>query len=194
MKTMKSMKTPAMSARRSLFAVPLVALLAGLPAQTALAADVFRVSAIPDESPTELQRKFKPLGAHLEQALGRKVEFVPVTDYAASVEALVNAKVDMVWFGGFTFVQARLRSNDGVEPLVQRVEDEQFKSVFITPAGSGIERLEDLKGKSVAFGSPSSTSGHLMPRAYLIDAKIDPDRDLRVSFSGAHDATALAVA
>jgi phosphonate transport system substrate-binding protein len=180
--------------RRSLFALPLSLLLAGLPPTLAQAADVFRVSAIPDESPTELQRKFKPLGEHLERKLGMKVEFIPVTDYAASVEALVNKKVDMVWFGGFTFVQARIRSNDGVEPLVQRVEDEQFKSVFITPVGSGIEKLADLKGKSVAFGSPSSTSGHLMPRSYLLEAKVDPDRDLRVSFSGAHDATALAVA
>ncbi len=182
------------TSRRSLFALPLTLLLAGLPPTLAQAADVFRVSAIPDESPTELQRKFKPLGEHLERKLGMKVEFIPVTDYAASVEALVNKKVDMVWFGGFTFVQARIRSNDGVEPLVQRVEDEQFKSVFITPVGSGIEKLADLKGKSVAFGSPSSTSGHLMPRSYLLEAKVDPDRDLRVSFSGAHDATALAVA
>lgn len=191
---LSSARSNAMSfSRRNVLALG-AALLAGLALPSAYAADVFRVSAIPDESPTELQRKFKPLGAHLEQALGRKIEFLPVTDYAASVEALVNGKVDMVWFGGFTFVQARIRSNDGVEPLVQRVEDEQFKSVFITPAGSGIERLEDLKGKSVAFGSPSSTSGHLMPRAYLLEAKVDPDRDLRVSFSGAHDATALAVA
>lgn len=182
------------TSRRSLFALPLSLLLAGLSPTLAHAADVFRVSAIPDESPTELQRKFKPLGEHLERKLGMKVEFIPVTDYAASVEALVNKKVDMVWFGGFTFVQARIRSNDGVEPLVQRVEDEQFKSVFITPVGSGIEKLADLKGKSVAFGSPSSTSGHLMPRSYLLEAKVDPDRDLRVSFSGAHDATALAVA
>ncbi|MCM5569628.1 putative selenate ABC transporter substrate-binding protein [Burkholderiaceae bacterium FT117] len=183
-----------MPPRRKLFALTLTLLLAGLPAAPALAADVFRVSAIPDESPTELQRKFKPLGEHLERKLGMKVEFVPVTDYAASVEALVNKKVDMVWFGGFTFVQARIRSKDGVEPLVQRAEDEKFRSVFITPADSGVSKLEDLKGKSVAFGSPSSTSGHLMPRSFLLAAKIDPDRDLRVSFSGAHDATALAVA
>jgi len=168
-------------------------MLAGLPAIPAAAADVFRVSAIPDEAPTELQRKFKPLGEHLERKLGMKIEFIPVTDYAASVEALVNKKVDMVWFGGFTFIQAKMRSNDGVEPLIQRVEDEKFRSVFVT-TDPAITKLEDLKGKSVAFGSPSSTSGHLMPRAYLMQAKIDPDRDLRMSFSGAHDATALAVA
>jgi phosphonate transport system substrate-binding protein len=93
---------------------------------------VLRVSAIPDEAPTELQRKFKPLGAYLEKKLGMKVEFTPVTDYAASVEGLINNKLDMVWFGGFTFVQAKVRSKDQVIPLVQREEDEKFKSVFIT--------------------------------------------------------------
>jgi phosphonate transport system substrate-binding protein len=158
------------------------------------AQQVLRVSAIPDESPTQLQRKFKPLGEYLAQRIGAKVEFVPVTDYAASVEALVNGKLDLVWFGGFTFVQARIRSNDGVIPIVQRVEDEQFKSVFITRTDSGITKLEDLKGKTFSFGSPSSTSGHLMPRSFLLQAKVDPDKDMRVSFSGAHDATALAVA
>src|SRR5687767_16001632 len=86
---------------------------------------VLRVSAIPDEAPTELQRKFKPLGEYLFKATGLKVEFTPVTDYAASVEGLVNKKIDMVWFGGFTFVQANVRSKGQVTPLVQRVEDEK---------------------------------------------------------------------
>lgn len=166
----------------------------GLVAGVGAAQTTFKVSAIPDESPTELQRKFKPLGSYLEGKLGMPVEFIPVTDYAASVEGLVNKKLDMVWFGGFTFVQAKIRSNDAVIPLVQREEDEKFRSVFITAADSGITKLEDLKGKTLSFGSPSSTSGHLMPRSYLLAAKIDPDKDLRVSFSGAHDATALAVA
>lgn len=179
--------------RRSLLAAACFALAAGAW-PTAHAQKVFRVSAIPDEAPTELQRRFKPLGEYLEKRIGMKVDFVPVTDYAASVEALVNGKVDMVWFGGFTFVQARIRSRDGVVPIVQREEDEQFKSVFITPANSGIDKLEDLEGKSISFGSPSSTSGHLMPRSYMLQARVDPDKDMRVSYSGAHDATALAVA
>jgi phosphonate transport system substrate-binding protein len=155
---------------------------------------VLRVSAIPDEAPTELQRKFKPLGAYLEQQTGMKVEFIPVTDYATSVEGLLNKKLDMVWFGGFTFVQAKARSQGKVVPIVQREEDESFKSVFITTDKS-INRLEDLKGKTFAFGSESSTSGHLMPRYFLLAAKINPDTDMkRIAFSGAHDATVAAVA
>ncbi len=160
----------------------------------AQAQQVLRVSAIPDEAPTELQRKFKPLGNYLEQKLGMKIEFTPVTDYAASVEGLINNKLDMVWFGGFTFVQANVRSGGKVVPLVQREEDEKFKSVFITTDKS-ITKLSDLKGKNFSFGSESSTSGHLMPRSFLLDAKVDPDTDMkRVAFSGAHDATVAAVA
>lgn len=161
---------------------------------SAHAQQVLRVSAIPDEAPTELQRKFKPLGEYLAKKTGLKVEFTPVTDYAASVEGLVNNKLDMVWFGGFTFVQAKDRSKGQVVPLVQRVEDEKFRSVFITTSPA-ITRLADLKGKTLSFGSESSTSGHLMPRSFLLAAQVDPDSDLkRIAFSGAHDATVAAVA
>lgn len=81
-----------------------------------------------------------------------KVESVPVADSAAAVESLVSKKLDLVWYGGFTFVQAWHRSNKGIVPLVQRAEDERFRSVFITRVDSGITKLEDLKGKTMAFG------------------------------------------
>ena len=149
-----------------------------------------RVSAIPDEAPTELIRKFKPLGEYLEKQLGMPVKFSPVTDYPATVEGLAAGHLDLVWYGGFTFVQARKRTGTAI-PLVQREEDARFHSRFIARAGSGIAKLTDLKGKTVAFGSPSSTSGHLMPRFFLLKEGIDPDKDFaRIAFSGAHDATA----
>ena len=155
---------------------------------------VFKMTAIPDESPTELARKAVPLVKYLEQQLGMKVEFTPVSDYAAAVEALVNKQVDMAWYGGFTFVQASIRSGGKVIPLVQREEDQKFRSVFIT-SDPAIKTLADLKGKTVSFGSQSSTSGHLMPRSVLLQANIDPDKDFkRVAYSGAHDATIAAVA
>ncbi len=162
---------------------------------SAHAQQVLRVTAIPDESPTELARKFEPLGKYLESKLGMKVEWTPVTDYAAAVETLASRKVDLAWFGGFTFVQSSVRSGGKTIPLVQREEDTVFKSVFIAGKDSGITKLEDLKGKTLSFGSQSSTSGHLMPRSFLLGAKINPDKDLkRISFSGAHDATIAAVA
>lgn len=159
------------------------------------AENLLRVSAIPDEAPTELQRKFKPLGEYLEKETGYKVQFTPVSDYAAVVEGLAAKKIDLAWLGGFTFVQAKLRTGGEAIPIVQRAEDEVFTSKFIVPANSPVTSLAELKGKTFAFGSPSSTSGHLMPRFYLLKDGIDPDKDFKnVAFSGAHDATVAFVA
>ncbi len=158
------------------------------------AQQVLRVTTIPEEAATEQMRKFGPLTKYLERTVGMKVSFVPVNDYPAAVEALVNKQVDLVWFGGFTYVQAQIRSGGKIVPIAQREEDTKFRSVFITQKNSGITKLADLKGKQVSFGSQSSTSGHLMPRSFLLDAGIDPDRDFkRVAYSGAHDATIASV-
>jgi phosphonate transport system substrate-binding protein len=169
--------------------------LAALPAAHAQTPGVLRVSAIPDEAPTELQRKFTPLGEYLAKKTGMKVEFVPVSDYAAVVEGLATKKLDLAWLGGFTFVQAKIRSDGGVVPLVQRAEDAKFTSKFIVPKDSPITTLADLKGKTFVFGAPSSTSGHLMPRYFLLKDGIVPERDFKtVAYSGAHDATVAFVA
>ncbi|MBU1329212.1 MAG: putative selenate ABC transporter substrate-binding protein [Gammaproteobacteria bacterium] len=171
---------------------PTLALAAGfalsLCAVFAQAADVLRVSAIPDEAPTELLRKFKPLGEYLEQQTGMQVEFIPVADYAAVVESLASDRLDMAWLGGFTFVQTRLKTGNAV-PLVQRAEDEKFTSKFIS-ADPAVKSVQDLKGKTFAFGSVSSTSGSLMPRYFMIKDGIQPETFFsRIAFSGAHDAT-----
>lgn len=150
-----------------------------------------RVSAIPDENPTELMRIYTPFAEYLSRELGISVKYIPVVDYAATVEALAAKKLDMVWYGGFTFVQARKRTGNAI-PVVSREEDLRFHSKFITRPDTGIKTLADLKGKSFSFGSVSSTSGHLMPRYFLLQNGIDPEKDFaKFSFSGAHDATAL---
>ena len=155
---------------------------------------VLRVTTIPEEAATEQIRKFTPLASYLEKAMGMKVEFTPVNDYPAAVEALVNKKVDVVWFGGFTHVQANIRSGGKIVPLAQREEDTRFQSVFIAKTDSGIKTLADMKGKQVSFGSQSSTSGHLMPRSFLLAANINPEKDFRrIAYSGAHDATIASV-
>jgi phosphonate transport system substrate-binding protein len=158
------------------------------------AQQVFRVTTIPEEAATEQIRKFTPLANYLEKQLGVKVEFTPVNDYPAAVESLVNKKVDLVWFGGFTHVQAQIRSGGKIVPLAQREEDTKFQSVFIAKTDSGIKSLADMKGKQVSFGSQSSTSGHLMPRSFLLQANINPEKDFRrIAYSGAHDATIASV-
>jgi phosphonate transport system substrate-binding protein len=158
---------------------------------TAAATPQLRISAIPDEAPTELIRKFKPLAAYLAKEIGMPVKFIPIINYVATVEALAAGKVDLVWYGGFTHVQARIRTKGNAVPLVMRHRDLKFKSKFITATNSGINNLKDLKGKMFAFGSVSSTSGHLMPRYFLKRAGIVPEKDFaKFSFSGSHDATA----
>jgi phosphonate transport system substrate-binding protein len=169
-------------------------LLALSAAFAASAQTTLRVTTIPEEAATEQVRKFTPLANYLEKQLGMKVLFTAVTDYPAAVESLVNKKVDLVWFGGFTYVQAKLRSGDKVVPLAQREEDTRFQSVFIAKTDSGIKTLADMKGKQISFGSASSTSGHAMPRGVLVQAGINPEKDFkRIAYSGAHDATIASV-
>ena len=179
-------------ALKGALACAFAATLSSLPAMAEDA--VLRVSAIPDEAPTELQRKFAPLGKYLEAQTGRKVVFTPVSDYAAVVESLATRKIDLAWLGGFTFIQAKIRTNGTAIPIAQREEDAKFTSKFIT-ADPAIKTLADLKGKTFAFGAPSSTSGSLMPRFFLQQAGLNPETDFkRVAFSGAHDATVAFVA
>src|SRR3989304_4618196 len=130
-----------------------------------------RVSAIPDENPTELVRIYTPFVEYLSKELGIPVRYYNVIDYAATVEGMAAKKLGMVWYGGFTFVQTRKRTGDAI-PVVSREEDLTFHSKFITRPETGIKSLADLKGKTFSFGSVSSTSGHLMPRYFLLQTAI----------------------
>jgi phosphonate transport system substrate-binding protein len=151
-----------------------------------------KVSAIPDENPNELLRIYSPFADYLSKELKLKVQFIPVVDYAATVEGLAAKKLDLVWYGGFTSVQAVRRMEGNAKRLVLRQEDAEFKSVFITRPETGVKALKDLRGKTFSFGSTGSTSGHLMPRSFLLKDGVNPERDMKqVAYSGAHDATAL---
>ena len=150
-----------------------------------------RISMIPTTDPGKALRENQPLLAYWQKQTGRTPELTIPTNYAAVVEALANNKVDIAYLGGFTYVQASARA--GVKPLVQRAIDQQFHSVFITQTNSKIHSLADLHGHFV-FGDVNSTSGHLMPLYYMQQEKVDPDVIKNASYSGAHDATALAVA
>ncbi len=119
---------------------------------------------------------------------------INLSDYAAVVESLATKKLDLAWLGGFTYVQAKIRTNGTAIPIVQRAEDAVFTSKFIT-ADPSIQTLADLKGKTFAFGAPSSTSGSLMPRYFLLQDGLNPEKDFKtVAYSGAHDATVAFVA
>jgi len=153
---------------------------------------VIRLSMIPTTDPGKIVRESQPLVAYLEKETGAKVELTVPANYAAVVEALVSDQVDIAYLGGFTFVQASKRA--GAQPLVQRERDRNFHSVFITPSDSGIDDLQDLKGRRFAFGDVNSTSGHLMPEYFMRQKDVDPNVIANAFYSGGHDATALAVA
>jgi phosphonate transport system substrate-binding protein len=150
-----------------------------------------RISMIPTTDPSKTLRDNQLFLAYWQKQTGEKPELTIPTNYAAVVEALVYNKVDIAYLGGFTYVQASARA--GVKPLVQRAIDQQFHSVFITQTNSKIQSLADLH-RHFVFGDVNSTSGHLMPLYYMVQAKVDPAVIKNASFSGAHDATGLAVA
>lgn len=151
-----------------------------------------RLSMIPTNDPGRMLRDSDPLVSYLEQETGARVQMTIPTNYAAVVEAIANDQVDIAYLGGFTYVQAARRA--GVIPLVQRDQDQNFHSLFITHPDSGIKGLNDLKGHSFAFGDVNSTSGHLMPEYFMRQANVDPELISRAVYTGGHDATALAVA
>ena len=153
------------------------------------------VGAIPDQDPEKLQRLYDQLTNYLSVELGVPVTYQPVTDYAAAVTAFKVGDLDLVWFGGLTGVQARLQVPDA-EAIAQRDIDENFHSVFIANADSGLTELEDieelseLKGKTFTFGSETSTSGRLMPQYFLEEGGVAlSDFSGEPGFSASHDAT-----
>ena len=151
-----------------------------------------RLSMIPTTDPGKMIREGQPLIAYLEKETGMKVEMTIPTNYAAVVEAIANDQVDIAYLGGFTYVQASKRA--GVIPLLQRDQDQNFHSLFITQPDSGINSLSDLNGRTFAFGDVNSTSGHLMPEYFMREANVEADVIAKAIYTGGHDGTALAVA
>jgi phosphonate transport system substrate-binding protein len=157
----------------------------------ARAAGELRIAFVPEvaTSAASIGEK-QPFVDYFAKATGRAVDLKIPTNYAATVEALGNGSIDLAYFGGLTFLKASALY--GAKPLVQRVEDRNFHSLFITNTAT-MNALRDLKGKTFAFGDVNSTSGHLIPLKELLEAGIDPDKDLTARFTGNHTTTALAV-
>ena len=156
-----------------------------------------RVGLIPNENPEEVEAQYQPLEDYLKKELGREVELSVPTTYNAVVEAMVSGELDLAYFGGLTYVQARQRAD--VHPLFTEVNPRtgttKYRSVIIVPADSDVKKVEDLEGEDFAFGSVSSTSGSLYPSIMLNQAGIDYRTDLgEVVYTGGHDTTAQAVA
>ncbi len=158
-------------------------------------AQTLTVGAIPDQDPEKLQRLYSVLSEYLSSELGVPVTYRAVTDYAAAVTAFKVGDLDLVWFGGLTGVQARLQV-PAAEAIAQRDIDAEFHTIFIATAASDLAPIEDpaelteLKGKTITFGSESSTSGRLMPQYFLAESGVQlSDFKSEPGFSGSHDAT-----
>ena len=155
---------------------------------------VLKIGGIPDQNAARLARRYDGFAEYLSQELNVPVEYVPSVNYAAVVTAFTQGQLQVAFFGGLTGVQARLQ-NPGAQAIVRRENDAKFHSKFIVRADLPIESLADVRAQArdltITFGSPSSTSGHLMPRHFLSQAGIDADTDFRYepNFSGSHDAT-----
>jgi phosphonate transport system substrate-binding protein len=155
-------------------------------------ADSIKVGMVPDAGATQVSIEEKtPLRDYLAKTIGEKVELIIPTNYNATVEALGNGSLDFAYLGALTYVKAHERY--GVLPLVQRSADKNFHSLFITQAGSGIQKLTDCKGKRFAFGDINSTSGHLIPFDELKKAGVNADQDMQARYTGSHAATVKAV-
>ena len=147
------------------------------------------IGGIPDQDVSILEARFKLLAEYLSDETGADVRYLPSHSYAALVTGWRNDEVHFAWYGGLTGVQARL-AVAGSKAVAQRITDENFTSAFVAAPDSGITSLDDLRGRTFTFGSESSTSGHLMPRFFLSEVGIDPERDFAgVAYSGSHDAT-----
>jgi phosphonate transport system substrate-binding protein len=159
--------------------------------------DPLRVGVVPNQNPEKVEAEYEPFGEYLSDQLGREVELTVPTSYNAVVEAMANDELDLAYFGGLTYVQARNRAD--VVPLVTEINprtgDTTYYSVIIVPSDSEIQEVSELEGRDFAFGSVSSTSGSLYPAIMLRDAGIDYRTDLgNFNYTNGHDATAQAVA
>jgi len=158
---------------------------------------VLRMGLIPADDAAEMLRNYKPIQDYLSEKLGMPVELKVTSDYTSAIEAMKYKHIDMAWFGPFSYVIA---SNvAGAEAIVNGVRRSDGKadyhSIIIVNANSGIETLEDLKGKSFAFVDPASTSGNLMPRKILAEHNIDPEEDFSdYYYAGTHNAVQYAIA
>jgi len=168
-----------------------------------------RFSVIPDFNKATLADNCKLIETVLSKKLGIPVRYEPSADYTAAVNGLVSNKLDFVWLGGKTTVDAIDAGKGEVQVLATRDIDLHFKTYFIAnqkaiEAGK-VKQMASLKDLAAAaktltftFGDKNSTSGHLMPRFFLTEAGIDPNKSFQgeagYQTSGGHASTLKAVA
>ena len=150
----------------------------------------------PVEDPAVYKSAWTDFLTHLEAETGKKVVFFPVQNNAAQIEAMRSGRLHIA---GFNTGSNPLAVNcAGFRPFtIMASKDGSFgyEMEIITYPGSGIEKVEDIKGNKLAFTSPTSNSGFKAPSAILkADYNMIPERDFEPVFSGKHDNSILGVA
>lgn len=154
--------------------------------------EVLRIGVLPDQGEAALRDQFTPLAEYLSRALQKPFEMIFPVDYADLVDRFDQGELDLVYFGGLTFLQAQARG--GAVALVMRDIDAHFTSYFLVRTDVLEPNWQGMRGLSFSFGSRLSTSGHLMPRYFLLQQGIEPESYFsEVRYSGAHDTTAKLV-
>lgn len=163
--------------------------------QAAEAPKILRIGAIPAEDAQKTRGAYGPLVKYLEKKTGMKVELFVATDYSGVIEAMRSKKLDVAMFGPFSYVLAADKADAEAFAIENRKgSGTTYKSLVVTHPDSGINNIQDLKGKTYAFVDPASTSGNLIPRSFFKKNNIDPEKDLKsIIYAGGHDAVALAV-
>lgn len=154
-----------------------------------------RVALLPDENASTLIRNAQPLKAYLEKTLKKEIELVVTTDYSSMIEAMRFGRIEVAYFGPFSYVLAKSRAPE-IEPFAVGVERGApfYNSILIATANGPVKTLADVRSKPFGFGDQASTSSHLAPRAHLLNkAGLDGDKDYKPVHLGTHDAVARAV-
>jgi phosphonate transport system substrate-binding protein len=171
-------------------ALVLVALYACEPAGEVLT--VLRIGVLPDQSKDALERRYTPLFEHISATIGIKYELMVPRDYDHLLELFHEKKVDLAYFGGLTFLKARLA--DDAIPIATRDVDSRFVSYFLVRTDNAAMSLQDLDRRVLAFGPKLSTSGHLMPRHFMQQNGLIPERHFaEIIYTRGHDETAYLV-
>jgi phosphonate transport system substrate-binding protein len=153
-----------------------------------------RVGFVPAEDAQQVMQNAQPIVEILRQKLGMEIQPFVATDYTGVVEALRVHKLDVAFLAPASYVLAKNEADVRVILKSERKGIPFYYAAIITRADSGIEKLEDLRGKTFAFGDSLSTTGNVFPRKMFKERGIDPVRDFKqVLYSGGHDATVLAV-
>jgi phosphonate transport system substrate-binding protein len=150
----------------------------------------------PVEDPSVYASVWKGFLAHMEKVTGKKVQFFPVQSNAAQIEAMRAGRLHVTGFN--TGANPLAVACAGFKPfaMMARADDSfGYEMEIITYPGSGIEKVQDLKGKKLAFTSETSNSGFKAPSAILkVEYGLEARKDFEPLFSGKHDNSVLGVA